>query len=360
MVRPKSDVKKLFYVEQILDHRVAKGKKTYLVKWAGFGDGENSWEPAESFLNSKVVQNYEKSLLEQKQEKQAKMAKSEVNQRRLAPISLSTGFRTSNRQRKPTYKRSLIEKFPEELEPERTKSYSVRSTPESYVSRKSIDNVSSYKDLLNDDFKMPIKKRRGHGGGRPRKRSLHNGQESNSTTSDLTQNMADVEPEEFTLPEETLEQSNKHEKSMESNERAKFDLHPYNGLIGENLNKARLNQLTKEMDEALEKMDGFLIADESNKYRLTRLILIAKRPNGMLGYIRIQHKFEKFIRFECVPLEILIGIHPYTVLEYMQEQMKLKLLEERRRTVSESLKKKKNNGVSMEIDSNGISSTSGN
>lgn len=113
------------------------------------------------------------------------------------------------------------------------------------------------------------------------------------------------------------------------------------------------------MDEALERVDGrtalkcytmiipgYTLVDEPNVY-LSRLILIAKRPLGMVGYCRLEHEFEKTFQFECVPLEILIAKYPDVsllntpslfksrqfedVLEYMQEQMKINALREYRR-----------------------------
>lgn len=37
-----------FEVEQILDHRLKNGKNLYLIKWKGYGEPHNSWEPEEN------------------------------------------------------------------------------------------------------------------------------------------------------------------------------------------------------------------------------------------------------------------------------------------------------------------------
>lgn len=50
--------------------------------------------------------------------------------------------------------------------------------------------------------------------------------------------------------------------------------------------------------------------DEPHNYFLSRLILIAKRPLGMVAYCRLEHNTMRSYRFECVPLEILIAKHP--------------------------------------------------
>ena len=39
-----------FLVEKIVDHRLKKGKIEFLVKWRGFSQSENTWEPPENFI----------------------------------------------------------------------------------------------------------------------------------------------------------------------------------------------------------------------------------------------------------------------------------------------------------------------
>ena len=50
-----------FYVESVLDHRGDKTKKTtmqFLVKWKGFPDSENSWEPWKNLIHNEILHNY--------------------------------------------------------------------------------------------------------------------------------------------------------------------------------------------------------------------------------------------------------------------------------------------------------------
>jgi hypothetical protein len=35
-------------MEKILDERVRKGKKEYLIRWAGYSSDHDSWEPEEN------------------------------------------------------------------------------------------------------------------------------------------------------------------------------------------------------------------------------------------------------------------------------------------------------------------------
>jgi len=49
-----------YVVEQILSHRVTrKGKLEYYLKWKGFSDADNTWEPAENLNCKDLVEAYE-------------------------------------------------------------------------------------------------------------------------------------------------------------------------------------------------------------------------------------------------------------------------------------------------------------
>ena len=40
-----------FEVEAVLDRRISAGKVQYLIKWKGFDQAENSWEPTVNLVN---------------------------------------------------------------------------------------------------------------------------------------------------------------------------------------------------------------------------------------------------------------------------------------------------------------------
>merc|ERR1711962_1660302 len=49
-----------YVVEKILDHRLAPdGRKQYLLKWKGYPDEENTWEPSENLNCMKLIATYE-------------------------------------------------------------------------------------------------------------------------------------------------------------------------------------------------------------------------------------------------------------------------------------------------------------
>ena len=51
-----------YEVEGVLDSRLKRGKLEYLVKWSGYTDNYNTWEPESNLDNSKeVINNFHKS-----------------------------------------------------------------------------------------------------------------------------------------------------------------------------------------------------------------------------------------------------------------------------------------------------------
>ena len=48
----------IFAAEYIVKERIRKGQLQYLVKWKGFTSKDNSWEPEENILDSRLIDNY--------------------------------------------------------------------------------------------------------------------------------------------------------------------------------------------------------------------------------------------------------------------------------------------------------------
>jgi len=44
-----------YEVERILKSKLRQGRKYYLIKWKGYPNEENTWEPEESFTNADEI-----------------------------------------------------------------------------------------------------------------------------------------------------------------------------------------------------------------------------------------------------------------------------------------------------------------
>ena len=51
----------IFYIEKILGKKMIKGKAHYLIKWQGFSDKHNTYEPEENIFNKTLILNFERN-----------------------------------------------------------------------------------------------------------------------------------------------------------------------------------------------------------------------------------------------------------------------------------------------------------
>jgi Chromo (CHRromatin Organisation MOdifier) domain len=51
-----------YIVDAVLDERVRRGKKEYLVHWAGYHTNDSTWEPVASVIGSEAFVTYQQSI----------------------------------------------------------------------------------------------------------------------------------------------------------------------------------------------------------------------------------------------------------------------------------------------------------
>lgn len=102
-----------FSVEKILDKKVLKnGKVEYLLKWKGYDDSENTWEPIENLDCQELIDNFEESL-----KKKEKKKDPDDSKRKRSTPTVATAEAVGSK--KPKDKPSSNEGFARGLEPEK-------------------------------------------------------------------------------------------------------------------------------------------------------------------------------------------------------------------------------------------------
>ncbi|XP_074598302.1 uncharacterized protein LOC141853011 [Brevipalpus obovatus] len=59
--REEEEVEEEYIVEKVVDQKVEKGKRFYLLKWKGYPDSENTWEPAANLQCPELIEQFHRS-----------------------------------------------------------------------------------------------------------------------------------------------------------------------------------------------------------------------------------------------------------------------------------------------------------
>lgn len=92
-------------VEKILHKRTRFGKNHYYLKWKGFSDDHNTWEPAKNLDCDRLIKEYEKRVKEEKKFKKIRNDSYRIYASTLKPSPSKNSKKNSNLKQKTMKKR---------------------------------------------------------------------------------------------------------------------------------------------------------------------------------------------------------------------------------------------------------------